>query len=243
MGKNVLITGASTGIGAATAIELANNNHVFLHYHSSEPEVRRVALAVQEAGGTATLVRADLTLEHGCTEIIEVVRSQTDRLDILVNNAGGLVARQSIPDIEWELMQTVFALNVFSLIKVSSLCVPLLRNGKDSSIVNISSIVVRHGAAGATLYGAAKGAVDVFTRGMAKELAPAIRVNAIAPGVIETPFHDKVSKPEQLKSWREACPLKRNGSAQDIAQAVHFVIDNTFMTGETVDVNGGMFMR
>lgn len=165
-------------------------------------------------------------------------------LDILINNAGGLVQRQATDALEWSLMEKIFALNTFSLIKISSLCIPLLKcSTQDPNIVNVSSIVVRHGGPSATIYGAAKGAVDVFTRGLAKELAPSIRANAVVPGVIVSPFHDKVSTPEQIKSWAESNPLKRNGYPQHIASTIRFLTENDFINGESIDVNGGLFAR
>ncbi len=109
--------------------------------------------------------------------------------------------------------------------------------------MNTTSIAARHGAPTATLYGAAKGAIDSFTRGMAAELAPAIRVNAVAPGVIDTPFHERYSTPERMKKFLENTPLKRNGRPADVARAIRFLIENNFITGETIDVNGGLFMR
>ena len=126
---------------------------------------------------------------------------------------------------------------------LTSLCIPLLEKGHKPNIINITSLAVRHGAPTATSYGAAKAAIDAFTRGAAKELAPTIRVNAIAPGVIITPFHDKVSTPEQLEMWLDMIPLKIHGEARDIARAVEFIINTDFMTGETIDINGGHFMR
>ena len=136
-----------------------------------------------------------------------------------------------------------FALNTFSTMMMSSLCIPLLERGEHPCIVNVTSIAVRHGAPSATIYGACKGALDTFTRGLAKELAPAIRVNAVAPGVIDTPFHAHVTTPEKMAEFKAATPLKRLGQPEEIAAAVAFLVDSLFMTGETVDVNGGWFMR
>jgi 3-oxoacyl-[acyl-carrier protein] reductase len=142
-----------------------------------------------------------------------------------------------------ELIRQTFALNVFSTMLVSRLAIPLLEKGSNPSIVNLTSIAVRTGAPSATAYGAAKGAVDVYTRGLARELAPAIRVNAVAPGFIRTPFHEKVSTPELMESTRQNTPLKRLGEAAQIAEAIRFLIQSEFITGETIDVNGGLFMR
>ena len=241
--KNILITGASTGIGAETARLLADGNTVFVHYFSSAEPARKVAADVKERGGTAHLIQADLSTEAGCRQLVEAVSSKTDRLAVLFNNAGGLIERKSADEAEWGLMERVFALNTFSTMMVTSLCLPLLRKGEDPCIINMSSVAIRHGAPTATVYGASKAAVDSFTRGLAKELAPTIRVNAVAPGVILTPFHDKVTAPEKLEEFRKANPLQRNGEPIHVASAVRFLIENDFLNGETIDINGGLFMR
>jgi 3-oxoacyl-[acyl-carrier protein] reductase len=242
VGKTILITGAGTGIGAATARHLAPGNEIIVHYATSQAAAERVAAAVRGAGGSAQLVCADLATETGCAALAEFAARQGGKLDVLVNNAGGLIRRHAARDLPWQLMQDIFALNAFSAMRMSSLCVPLLERGEQSCIINVTSIAIRHGAPTATIYGAAKGALDTFTRGLAKELAPAIRVNAVAPGVIETPFHEKVTTPEKMAQFRAAAPLQRNGRAEEIATAIAFLIDNLFMTGATIDVNGGMFM-
>jgi 3-oxoacyl-[acyl-carrier protein] reductase len=243
MSKTILITGASTGLGAETARFLAKDNEIFVHYNASEGPARQVAENVVNSGGKAHLLHADLTAEAGCRKLVETVSEKTDKLDVLFNNAGGLIRRTPAKECEWALMQEVFALNTFSTMMITSLCVPLLEKGDKPCIINVTSLAIRHGAPTATTYGAAKGAIDVFTRGAAKELAPNIRVNAIAPGVILTPFHDKVTKAEQLETWRGNTPLKRHGEAAHIARAVEFLIENEFITGETIDINGGLFMR
>lgn len=244
MNKTMLITGAGTGIGAATARALAAGNTLLLHYNSSLEAVTKVAQDVEALGGRAIVLQADITSEAACEKLIEAVCKETDHLDVLVNNAGGLVKRQAVSELSWELMEQVFSLNAFSLMKITSLCVPLLRRSQcDPNIVNVSSVVVRHGGATATIYAAAKGAVDVFTRGLAKELAPDIRANAVSPGVIDTPFHKKVSTPEQMVAWAANNPLKRNGEPEHIASAIKLLIENSFINGETIDVNGGLTMR
>jgi len=243
MSNIILITGASTGIGAETARHLAPGKEIFVHYNASEEPARQVAADITDLGGKAHLIPADLTTETGCRELINAVSEKTDKLDVLVNNAGGLIRRRSVRDCEWSLMQEVFALNTFSTMMMTSLCISLLEKGENPSIINMTSVAIRHGAPTATPYGAAKGAIDVFTRGAAKELAPKIRVNAVAPGVILTPFHNKVTTPEQLELWQENTPLKRHGEALHIAGAIRFLIENDFITGETIDINGGLFMR
>ena len=243
MSKIILITGASTGLGAETARLLAPGNEILLHYNASEEAARKVAGEVARAEGKAHLIQADLTTENGCRGLVQSVSEKTDRLDVLFNNAGGLIRRTAASECDWSLMQEVFALNTFSTMMMTSLCIPLLEKGEGPCIINNASLAARHGAPTATIYGAAKGAVSVFTMGAAKELAPKIRVNAVAPGVILTPFHEKVTTAEQLDLWRENTPLKRHGHAMHIATAVKFLIENDFITGETIDINGGLFMR
>jgi 3-oxoacyl-[acyl-carrier protein] reductase len=239
----ILITGGSTGIGAETARCLAPGNRLLIHYNASEKEAQEVARAAADVGGTAELFQADLRSEGGCIGLADAVSAAVDGLDVLVNNAGGLIRRQPVGQLQWSLMEEIFSLNAFSAMMMTSLCVPLLEKGRNPCIVNVSSIAMRTGAPSATIYGASKGAVDSFTRGAAKELAPRIRVNAVAPGVIETPFHEKVSTPERMKSFAESTPLGKNGQAADIARAIKFLVESEFMTGETVDVNGGLFMH
>ena len=243
MSKTLLITGASTGIGAEAALQLAEGNKIFVHYNASGEAAEKVAEGVNKNGGTAVLIQADLSSEQGCRDLVGAVAAETDKLDVLINNAGGLIKRQGVREYEWRLMEEIFALNTFSAMMVTNLCVPLLEKGSDPSIINLTSVAMRHGAPTATIYGASKAALDSFTRGIAKELAPAIRVNAVAPGVIVTPFHEKVSTPEQLEAWKEANPLKKNGHAGHIAETIRFLVENDFINGETIDINGGLFMR
>jgi 3-oxoacyl-[acyl-carrier protein] reductase len=239
----ILITGASTGIGSAIAKNLAENNELFLVYNQSKESAIQVAEEVTKMGGIAHLIQCDITKEENCVALINEVKELTDYLDVLVNNAGGLVKRVPATELTWDHMQEVFNLNTFSLFKITSLAIELLNKGTNPNIVNIASVVIRHGAPGATMYAASKGAVDVFTRGLMRELAPNIRVNTISPGVIDTPFHHKVSTKEQMDIWAEANPLKKNGQGEHIALAVSFCIENTFLNGENIDVNGGTYIR
>ena len=233
----------STGIGAATARLLAPQNKIIVHYYSSKEAAEKVAKDVEESGGEAFLIQEDLTSKEACINLVKKVADKYSKIDVLINNAGGLIRRQAAHELEWKLMIETFSLNTFSTMKLSSLCIPLLKKGEDPNIVNVSSIAMRHGAPSAIIYGACKGAVDSFTRGLANELVPGIRVNAVAPGVIDTPFHEKVSTPEKMKKFKESIPIKRIGEAIHIAKTIKFLIENDFVTGETIDVNGGAFMR
>ncbi len=242
--KHIFITGAGTGIGAATARKLAPGNHLYLHYNQSVDAIQKVKAEVEELGGTVTLLQGDITSEAACVALVGQLAEHTDTLDVLVNNAGGLVKRQPTDALEWDLMENIFALNTFSLMKITSLCIPMLRNSEQGpSIVNVSSVVVRHGGPGASIYAAAKGSVDVFTRSLCKELAPKIRANSVVPGVIDTPFHHKVSTPEQMVGWAAANPLQHNGVPDNIATTIVHLLENDFINGESIDVNGGLNIR
>jgi 3-oxoacyl-[acyl-carrier protein] reductase len=243
MSRKILITGAGTGIGAGAARQFAPGNEIVIHYCSSTAAAEGVAADVAAAGGKSHLVQADLSNESGCRALAEATAEHCDRLDVLVNNTGGLIRRCAARQLDWQLMEDIFALNTFSAMMMSSLCVPLLERGENPCIINVTSIAARHGAPSATIYGACKGALDTFTRGLAKELAPTIRVNAVAPGVIDTPFHDKVTTPEKMAEFRSLAPLKRIGKPDEIAAAIVFLADSLFTTGETIDINGGWFMR
>ena len=229
MTKTILITGASTGLGAATARLLAPQNKIIVHYCSSKEAAEKVAKDIEESGGEAFLIQEDLTSEEACIRLVREVANRYSKLDILINNAGGLIRRQAAQELEWKLMLETFSLNTFSTMKISSLCIPLLKKGEDPNIINISSIAMRNGAPSATIYGACKGAIDSFTRGLAKELAPEIRVNAVAPGVIDTPFHKKVSTPEKMEEFKEVTPIKRIGEAIHIAKTIKYLIENDFI--------------
>lgn len=243
MSKVILVTGASTGIGAATAVYLAPSNHVIVHYNSSKKEAEYVAESVNNRGGTAHLIQADLASKDGCQNVTDFVKHQWKKLDVLVNNAGGLIKQHSSQEITWDFMEKLFKLNTFSAMYLSSLCVPLLQQGVQPCVVNITSAIIRSGGTVGPIYAAAKGALDVFTRSLARELAPHIRVNGIAPGVIQTPFHEGVTPDTKMKEVLAMTPLKKAGEPEHIAKVVAMLIDNDFMTGETIDVNGGLYMR
>ena len=159
MPKHILITGASTGIGAETARVLAEGNTIFVHYNASQEPAEKVAQNVNDAGGKAIIIQADLSTEDGCRALVQTVSANTDKLDVLVNNAGGLIKRQGVQAYEWGLMENIFALNTFSTMMVTSLCLPFLQKGESPSIINITSVAMRHGGPTATIYAASKAAL------------------------------------------------------------------------------------
>ena len=131
MTKSILITGASTGIGAETARQVAAGNEIFVHYNTSAEQAEKVAADVSEKGGKSYLMQADLSKEDGCRELVKAVSMESKKIDVLVNNAGGVIKRQSVREYEWRLMEDIFALNTFSAMMLTSLCIPLLEKGEE----------------------------------------------------------------------------------------------------------------
>lgn len=243
MAKNILITGGNGGIGSAAARMLASGNHIFLHYYGTEVSAEMVARDIKKAGGIVTLLPKDLSSEKGCEELITELRRSTESLDVLINNAGWPLEKRRLEQIDWSFLEQVFALNVYPVVTLSRLCAPLLTNRQGSCVVNISSVAIRLGSEGVLAYTAAKGAIDSFTRALANELSPDVRANAVCPGMIETKLHVKLGNLEQAEKLKLKTPLECNGTADEVAHAIKFLIENKFITGETIDVNGGIYMR
>jgi 3-oxoacyl-[acyl-carrier protein] reductase len=248
-GKVALVTGASTGIGAAIALAFGTAGaRVALHYNSSRAEAENVASLIRRRGGPETLlVKADVVDKSAISDMVRVVDETFGKIDILVNNAGGLVERKLVEAMSDESYSHVMELNMGSTFRVSRCVVPIMKRSGGGVIINMSSIAARNGGGeGATLYAAAKAAVATLTRGMAKELASfGIRVNAIAPGIVLTPFHDKYTKPEQLSKMVSSIPLGRGASADEVAGPAMFLACDqlsSFVTGEVIEVNGGALM-
>ena len=243
--QRAIVTGASTGIGRAIAVALSRAGaDVAIHYGSSRKEAEETARAVESHGRRAVLVQADFRDPTAAGKAVEAaVQALGAPIDILVNNAGSLVGRSAVEEMDAELWQEVIALNLSSVFFATKAALPYLGDG--ARIVNVSSVAARHGGGpGAFAYAAAKGGVMTLTRGLAKELASRnIRVNAIAPGVIETPFHDKFSTPEQLETFRKGIPLGRLGTSEECAGAVLYLVSPlaSYVTGQSIDINGGQW--
>ena len=247
--KVVLITGASTGIGAAAALAFGQNGaKVVVHYNRSKLEAEKVASAVEKAGGKAVLVAGDVTDSSVCKKIVDQTVAAFGRIDVLINNAGGLVQRVPVEDITDELFDQVLNLNVRStLICTGAAAQHMRKQGAGGAIINVTSVAARHGGGpGASLYAGSKGFVSTITRGLAKELVKdKIRVNAVAPGVITTPFHDRYSTPQMLESFKATIPMNRIGEADECAGAFLFLASEQmsgYMTGQILEVNGGQYM-
>jgi 3-oxoacyl-[acyl-carrier protein] reductase len=246
-GKSILVTGASTGIGAALAKALgAQGAMVGVHYNSSQAAAEAVAGAITESGGKAVLVRADASKSAEITRAVEETASAFGRLDGLVNNAGGMVGRMAYSDMDDDFYDRVMDLNGRSVIAASRAAIPHLKK-QGGFIINTTSIAARNGASnGAGLYGSSKALVSNITRGMAKELIPfGIRVNAVAPGVIDTPFHERYSTEAQLKANIATIPQGRMGTAEECVGAYLFLASealSSYVIGQVIEVNGGQLM-
>ena len=242
--KIAIVTGGSRDIGKAIAVELAAMGaKVVVNYLNNKDQADATVSEIQSAGGEAVAVRADVTDPDDVNRMVAETRQAFgDQVHILVNNAGGLVARKPLSEMDLEFFERVMGLNATSTFLVTQAVVPLM--GEGASIVNLASLAGRDGGGpGASAYATAKGAVMTFTRAMAKELGPSsIRVNALCPGMISTTFHDEFTKDEVRTKVAGATPLRREGRAEEVAQAVAWLAssDSSFVTGANIDINGGL---
>lgn len=247
-GKSVLVTGASTGIGAAAARAFAAAGcRVAIHYNASLNRAEEVAADVRFAGAQAFLIGGDLRTSAKAREVVDEAVAHLGGLDILVNNAGGLVRRVPVAEIDDAFFDEVIDLNVRSLVACCSAAVPHMRRAGHGNIVNVTSIAARSGGGtGSAMYASAKGFVSTFTRGLAKEVVKdGIRVNAVSPGVIATPFHERYSTPAMLEAFKTSIPMNRLGSAEECSGAFLYLASDAlsgFVTGQILEVNGGQVM-
>lgn len=243
--KVAIVTGGGRDIGKSISLRLAAEGaKVVINYRSDEAAAKATLDAIEAAGGTALLARADVTRAD---EVAALVKAATDafggKIHILVNCAGGMVARKTLAEMDEAFFDTVMDLNLKSAFLVTKAVLPHLE--RDAAIVNIASQAGRDGGGpGASIYAASKGAMMTLTRSWAKELGPqGIRVNALCPGLIGTSFHDIFSKPEGRAAVAGNTPLRREGHPDEVAAAVAFLAsgDASFLTGTNIDINGGLF--
>jgi 3-oxoacyl-[acyl-carrier protein] reductase len=246
-GKVALVTGASSGIGHATAIALANcGAAVALNFNRNEIGAELLRKQISANGGRAVAIQADVTVAGDVDALVKRTTEELGPIDILVNNAGSLIERLRILDMSEERWDQVIDLNLKSAFLCAQAVATSMIERKTGTIINLSSIAGRNGGAlGSIHYSSAKGGLISFTKGLAKELAPhGIRVNAVSPGVIDTPYHEQFSSPEMMKNYVNAIPLGRVGTSEDVAKVIAFLASDAagYLVGETIEVNGGMYM-
>jgi NAD(P)-dependent dehydrogenase (short-subunit alcohol dehydrogenase family) len=242
-----LVTGASGGIGEAISLLLAHQGYsVAVNYRANEDASRAQCEKIIAEGGRAILVRADVTVEGEVLEMFRAVERELGPVTVLVNNAGVTGGFSRVQDVRVDTIQTVFAVNVLGTMlcaREAVLCMSTSNGGAGGSIVNISSIAARLGSPGEYVhYAASKAAVDTFTRGLAKEVAnEGIRVNAVAPGLIETGIHAANGDPGRLERLAPTIPMQRPGTPQEVAEAVSWLVSPaaSYITGAVLDVGGG----
>jgi 3-oxoacyl-[acyl-carrier protein] reductase len=234
-GKAVLITGASTGIGAALARGFAAQGaHVAIHYNASEGPAKTLAAEIAAAGGTAKLVSGDVTDPKTTRRIVNDAAAALGKLDGLINNAGLMLGRLPITDMSDEHFDAVVKLNSHSVLAATQAAVPHMERAGGGFIINTTSVAARNGGGGGV------------TRGSAKELiGKNIRVNGVAPGLIQTPFHDRYTNAEQMKAQLATIPQGRVGTPEDCLGAYLFFASamlSGYIIGQIIEVNGGQLM-
>ena len=247
-GKVALVTGASSGIGAAVSLAFASwGMPVALQYRSKRAEAEALVARIRENGGDAEAFFAEAKDSASLARLAADARERFGRIDVLVNNAGGFVRRAPLAEADDALIDEVFQQNARSMMALSRSVVPLMRAGGGGSIINVTSQAARSGGSfGAGVYSATKGFVSTYTRALAKELvADRIRVNAVSPGVIDTPIHEAHTPPALLKELAAGIPMRRLGSADECAGAFLFLASeslSSYVTGQIIEVNGGSVM-
>jgi 3-oxoacyl-[acyl-carrier protein] reductase len=247
MDKVVLVTGASSGIGAATATLFAKcGARVALGYHQNERGAESTRDEIRNFGGSAHSIKADAQKPEELRLLAAKVTSTLGPIDILVNNAGSLIERAALMTQSVASWDSVMQLNLRSVFILSQIVGKAMIERGGGAIVNVGSIAARNGGGpGSGAYSAAKAGVITLTKSLAKELAPhGIRVNCVNPGVIDTPFHEVFSTPQAMKEFAKMIPLSRVGKASECANVIVFLASGaaSYVVGETIEVNGGQLM-
>lgn len=246
-GRVAVVTGAASGIGHATALALAEcGAAVAINYKRNELGAENLRKQIVELGGRATTIQADVTVAADVEALVRRTSEELGPIDVLVNNAGSLIERLRILELSEQRWDEVVDLNLKSAFLCAKAVAASMIERKRGAIINLSSIAGRNGGAlGSIHYSTAKGGLITFTKGLAKELAPfGIRVNAVSPGVIDTPYHEQFSSPEMMKGYVNSIPLGRVGKPEEVAKVIAFLASDaaSYLVGETIEINGGMYM-
>jgi 3-oxoacyl-[acyl-carrier protein] reductase len=244
-GMTVLVTGGSSGIGAATAVAMAARGaKVLVHYNSRQADAAHVLQDISGCHGNGEMIQADLSAIDGVRRLAASIKDRN--IDILVNNAGSLIQRTRVLDFTEDLWNHVMMLNLTSAFLLSQAVLPGMVARRKGIIVNVSSLAARTGGGvGALAYSTAKGGISTMTKSLAKEFAPlGIRVNAVSPGTVDTDYHRNFSNDQMLESVKAATPVARLGTVGEIAEIIVFLSSEaaSFLHGQIIEVNGGFFM-
>jgi NAD(P)-dependent dehydrogenase (short-subunit alcohol dehydrogenase family) len=242
-----IVTGASRGIGAATAKLLAaRGSPVLVNFANDEAAARAVVAEICQAGGTAVAFRADVSNEREVVAMFEAATAELGYVSGLVNNAAITGGFGRLEDARAETIERVLAVNVLGAILCSREAVRRMstrHQGRGGAIVNIGSLAARTGAANDWIhYAASKGAVHTLTVGLAREVAgEGIRVNCVAPGLIETELHAASGQPHRLERLRSSIPMLRAGLAEEVASSVAWLLspEASYVTAAILEVGGG----
>jgi 3-oxoacyl-[acyl-carrier protein] reductase len=247
-GKVVLVTGASSGIGAEAALAFAGcGAAVALQFRSGKIQAEALVERIRAAGGDAAAFAAEAADTASLDRLATAARERFGRIDVLVNNAGGFVRRVALAEADDAIIDAVFHQNARSMMALGRSVIPFMRAQGGGCIINVTSQAARTGASpGAGLYAATKAFVSTYTRALAKELVgDRIRVNAVSPGVIDTPIHSAHTTPQLLEELRAAIPMRRLGRVDECSGAFLFLASETlasYITGQILEVNGGSVM-
>ena len=243
--KVAIVTGATSGIGFEVAKRLGQDGFTVVLNGIEDGEGAKKAAELQAEGISAEYVGFDVTNEDAVNSNIQAIGGKYGKIDVLVNNAGGLGGRQRFEEMTTDFYRKVMALNLDSTFFASRAAIPFLKKGDHPTIINYTSNAGWNaGGPGAGIYGTSKAGVHAITRALAKDLAEYnIRVNAVSPGTIDTPFHAQIksTKPEVFASWKNNIMLGRLGQPQEVANVVSFLasVDASFITAETIQIGGG----
>jgi len=246
-GLTALVTGASSGIGAETALAFGSRGAVVLvHCNRNRDQAEEVVCGIRKAGGQADIVEAELSTREGIEALAGQLKQSGTKPDILVNNAGSLIKRTPALEFTPELWEQVFTLNLTSAFFLTQAVLPAMIAKGRGFVVNVSSVAARTGGGiGALAYAAAKGALSTLTKALANEFAAkGIRINAVSPGTIETNYHRTFSTQQALENVAKATPIGRLGQPREIADVIAVLCSEraSFIQGQVIEVNGGFLM-
>ena len=244
-GKVCLVTGGTSGIGAATALDFARRgaNVVISGRRVPKDWLGTLQATAAGQGAQAAFIQADVSKADDCTRLVAEVHALWGKLDVLVHSAGGAVPG-GLFDVSEEDWMKAFDVHVHAVFRLARAAVPHMIEATEGAIILISSAAGHRGCLGAIAYGVVKGALPQFTRTLARELAGHnIRVNCVSPGIIRTPFQAFLTPEQAENNIRNRIPLHREGKPEDVSRAILGLVENEFITGEDIVIDGGMSMR